>query len=216
MHFINNVLNLIYPPICGFCDKINKDNVCKKCKLEIKKYIECKIDNYSNMNFTRHMYIFKYNGIVRDKIVQYKFNDKPYIYKSFVNLILNNKKIYSFLENYDIIVPVPISKKRKIERGYNQCELIAKDISKNIDTLTIETHVLYKKINNVPQSTLSKLDRLNNVKNVYGFKNCDVVKNKKVILFDDVYTTGSTVNECSKLLKFAGAKTVDVLTIAKD
>lgn len=216
MHFINDVLNLIYPPVCGFCDKISKDTICTKCKLKMENYIVCKIDKYSNMNFNKHMYIFKYDGIVRDKIVQYKFNDKPYMYKSFVNLILNNKKIYGFLKNYDIIVPVPISKKRKLERGYNQCELIVKDISKNINTLTFGTQVLYKKINNVPQSRLSKFDRINNVKNVYGFNNCNVVKNKKVILFDDVYTTGNTANECSKLLKFAGAKTVDVLTIAKD
>lgn len=216
MNFINSVLDLIYPPVCGFCDKINKDTICTKCKLEIKKNMVCKIDSYSNMNFTRHMYIFRYNGIVRDKIVQYKFNDKPYIYRSFVNLILKNKEIYSFLKNYDIIVSVPISKKRKLERGYNQCELIAKDISRNICTLALETRVLYKKINNVPQSTLSKFDRLNNVKNVYGLKNYNVVKDKKIILFDDVFTTGSTANECSRLLKLAGARTVDVLTIAKD
>lgn len=216
MNFINGILNLLYPPVCGFCDKINKNAMCTKCSLKIKNSIVCKIDYYSNKNFTKHMYIFKYNGIARDKIVQYKFNDKIYIYKSFVNLILKNKKIYSFLENYDIIVPVPISKKRKRKRGYNQCELIAKGICKNITTLTLEPQVLYKEVNNVQQSTLSKKDRINNVKNVYKLKNSNSLKNKKIVLLDDVFTTGNTVNECSRLLKLAGAEIVDVLTIAKD
>lgn len=216
MNVINGILNLLYPPVCGFCDKINKTSICTKCNLKIKNSIVCKIDYYYDRNFTKHMYISKYDGIIRDKIVQYKFNDKIYIYKSFVDLILKNKKIYSFLKNYDIIVPVPISKKRKRQRGYNQSELLAKGICEKISTLKLQTQVLYKKVNNVPQSTLSKKDRMDNVKNVYKLRNSNNLENKKIVLLDDVFTTGNTVNECSRLLKIAGAQTVDVLTIAKD
>lgn len=208
-------VNLVYPNICGFCEKICKDDVCVKCKLEVEKLLKCKI-NYYNKSFNKHMYLFEYKGIIREKIVQYKFNDKAYICKSFVNLMLKNKKMYSFLQNYDIIVPVPISKKRKHKRGYNQCELIARKIAKNIDNLQIASNVLYKKIDTVPQSTLNKKDRQQNVKNAYGVRNIQIINNKKILLFDDVFTTGSTVEECSKTLKNAGALTVDVLTIAKD
>lgn len=217
MNFINNILNLIYPPVCGFCNKINQNNICKKCELKIRGEMICNVDYYYNKNFNKHIYIFKYESLIRDKIVQYKFNNKSYMYKSFANLIVKDKKIYNFLKSYDIIVPVPISKKRKKERGYNQCELIAKDISKKMHTLKLGTDILYKIVNNAPQSTLSKFGRTKNVKDVYNLnKNCSIVKDKKIILFDDVYTTGSTANECSKLLKIAGAQRIDVLTIAKD
>ena len=71
-------------------------------------------------------------------------------------------------------------------------------------------------MNNKPQSTKNKEDRINNVIGVYFTKNEYKILNKKVLLLDDIYTTGSTVNECSKILKLAGAKNVDVITIAKD
>ena len=71
-------------------------------------------------------------------------------------------------------------------------------------------------MNNKPQSTKNKEDRIANVIGVYFIKKEDKILNKKVLLLDDIYTTGSTVNECSKILKLAGAKKVDVITIAKD
>ena len=214
--FFDVIINLVYPKVCGFCDKICKENVCNKCRVKIQKYLVCKVDYYHKKSFNKHMYLFKYKGIIRDKILQYKFNDKSYIYESFVNLILKNKKIYRFLENYDIIVAVPISKKRKLQRGYNQSELIARKIAKNIENLQFLQNILYKKIDTLPQSTLNKIQRRNNVKNAYIIKNTKAIQNKKVLLFDDVFTTGSTVEECSKELKNAGASIVDILTIAKD
>lgn len=214
--FFDVVINFAYPKVCGFCDSICKDVVCNKCSVKIQKYMVCKVEYYYKRNFNKHAYLFKYKGIIRDKIVQYKFNDKPYIYESFVNLILKNKKMYRFLKNYDIIVAVPISKKRKLQRGYNQSELIAKKLAKKIENLEFLQNVLYKKIDTLPQSTLNKTQRQSNVKNAYGIRNITAIQNKKVLLFDDVFTTGSTVEECSKVLKNAEASIVDILTIAKD
>ncbi len=213
--FFECCTNLIYPPVCGFCDKLCKKPICNKCNIQLQKNMKCKIDYYKK-SFKRHIYLFKYEGKIREKIVQYKFNDKPYIYESFVNLIIKNKKIYSFLKNYDIIIPVPISKKRKIKRGYNQSELIAKKLSKNLDNLEFMPNILYKKVDTVPQSSLNKIQRHINVKNVYKAKNTKQIQNKKILIFDDIFTTGSTAQECSKILKQAGARAVDVLTIAKD
>ena len=76
--------------------------------------------------------------------------------------------------------------------------------------------MLFKKVNNKPQSTKNREDRKQNVMGAYYTKNETVIYNKKIILLDDIYTTGSTVNECSKMLKLAGAKKVDIITIAKD
>lgn len=132
-----------------------------------------------------------------------------------MNFLLKQQKIFEIIKTYDIILPVPISKKRYKQRGYNQTELIARKIRKKTD-IELVTNCLYKEKNNVPQSTLNKEDRIENVKNAYIIKNSKIIKDKRVIIFDDIYTTGSTVNECSKLLKQNNVKEILVMTIAKD
>ena len=123
------------------------------------------------------------------------------------------KKYVKLFGSYDIIGAVPIHKKREKDRGYNQSELIAKEIAKN--TPNIEYKNILKKLkNNHRQSELKMEERLKNVKNVYDVQNKEIIQNKRIILFDDVYTTGSTVNECSKVLKENGAKEILVLTLA--
>ncbi len=109
---------------------------------------------------------------------------------------------------------MPIHKIRKRQRGYNQSALIAKDLAKNIESLKYE-NALKKKINNKKQSSLSKKERIENVKNVYEVKSREIILNKRVILFDDIYTTGATVNECKKVLEENGAKDILILTLAK-
>ena len=213
--FINYVLNLIYPNICGICDKISKESLCKKCEIKLNNIAKFKIDKYKNKNFEKHLYIFKYEGIIKESLIKFKFNEKPYIYKSFVNFLIKNEKICRFLKSYDIIIPVPIHYNRKVTRGYNQSALIAKEISKKLE-IKYEGNVLFKKVNNTPQSTKNRNDRRKNVVGVYYTKDQNLIYNKKIILLDDIYTTGSTVNECCKELKEAGAKNIDVITIAKD
>ena len=130
-------------------------------------------------------------------------------------MILKTKKTYSFLKKYDIILYVPMFKKHKLIRGYNQSELIARKISDTLG-ITLEKNNLAKVINTKKQSTLTKSEREKNVKNAFKLKNPEKIKDKKIILFDDIYTTGSTVNECSKILKKAGAAEIVILTIAVD
>lgn len=210
------ILDLIYPPKCGFCGKICAESLCTKCFLEIKKY-ENKIE-YFNTNrkyFDEYENIFKYDGKIRDKIIEYKFQNKAYLYKTFTKIILNNKKICGFLEKYDIIIPIPIHKNRKKERGYNQTELIAREIAKNTK-LILEKDVLVKIKNVTSQTKLTKEKRIQNVKDVFKIISNKKIYKKNIILLDDIYTTGSTVNEASRILKLAGARKIGVLTIAKD
>ena len=216
---VSKIINLIFPPVCAFCGKINHKFLCKECNKRIEEIEDVCIDTYNQKDiyYQEHIYVFKYEGFIREKLIEYKFNDKAYSYKTFVNILLNNKKICEILKSYDIIIPVPIHNKRKKERGYNQTELIAKEIEKIIENLEYE-NILMKKVNTKPQSTLNKSDRARNVKDVYGLKVIDDItkyRGKKILIFDDIYTTGSTVNECAKLLK-DGSKKIGILTIAKD
>lgn len=134
--------------------------------------------------------------------------------------MLKNDFFFENFKSYDTIIPVPISKKRKKERGYNQSLLIAKELVKQVNkekkTLSLCVDALEKIKNIVPQSTLDKENRLQNVQGVYQLKNKEQLIGKKILLIDDIYTTGSTVKECAKVLQQVSVKKIDVFTIAKD
>lgn len=146
-----------------------------------------------------------------------KFHEKPYVYKTIANFCKKNEKSFEKLKKYDIIIIVPISRKRKKERGYNQSELFAKEISKIIDA-KMEKRIIYKIKDTVPQSSLNKFQREQNAKGIYIAKNIKKIQNKNILLVDDIYTTGSTINECANTLvqKGISRKQIGVLTIAKD
>ena len=136
------------------------------------------------------------------------------MYKTFAKLILKNEKICRIIKSYDIIIPVPIHKKRKHERGDNQSELIAKEIAKNVKEINYQ-NPLKKTKNNERQSELKKDERKQNVKNVYEIQKAQIIQDNRIILFDDIYTTGSTADECAKILKENNARDILVLTLAK-
>ena len=160
--------------------------------------------------------MFKYTDIRRE-ILEYKFDDKAYYYKTISQVFLKNKKICEILKTYDIIIPVPIHNKRRKERAQNQSALIAKEFSKNINELEYED-ILIKKKNTIAQSTLNKEERLKNAIDMYKIKENkqDIIYNKNVLIFDDIYTTGATANECAKAIREANPSKVGILTIAKD
>lgn len=209
---------LVFPPCCLICGKLLSEICCKDCEKRIYDKLNLKIEskNKKDYYFEKHMYLFTYKDEIRNLILDYKFNDKSYLYELFSKIITKNEKICGILEKYDIIIPVPIHKKRKQKRGYNQSELITRQISKKIPSLVHESTAIQKIKHNIEQSSLSKEQRKQNVKDVYKIVNKEKIENKNIVLFDDIYTTGNTVNEISKILKQNGANKILVLTIAKD
>ena len=235
----NTFLDIIFPQTCIICGKLYRNYVCKECKQKLNKYKKIGIIdnkklimdklNIHNINFKQKyffiygkkiywekmIYYFDYKGIIRKIILQYKFGGKPYISNFFANEILKNKKVYEILKLYDIIIPVPMDKIKKKKRGYNQTELISEIIAKT--GIIFNGNNVLKKIKfTKTQSTLKEKERKDNIKDAYLVVEKEKVKNKKVILFDDIFTTGATANEISKILKEAGAKEILVLVIAKD
>ena len=168
-----------------------------------------------NNFFEEHLYIFTYQGMIRKMILNYKFQEKSYLYKTIVNFLLKKEKFFSILQSYDTIIPVPISRQRKGKRGYNQSELLAKEIAKKLK-IEYNHDCLFKTKNVIEQSKLKKEERQNNLQGAYQLVHPEKLKNKKILLVDDIYTTGSTVKECSKILRQAKPKKIGVFTIAKD
>ena len=213
-----HTLEYIFPPSCGVCGKLGKDYLCEKCEKELRKYeidLEQDLVEEDSDKIIRKLHIFKYKELIRKLIIQYKFDDKSHLYKTFCKFIVKNEKLFDFIKSYDIIVPVPIHKKRMRERGYNQSELIAKDLAKTAG-IRCYTDVLVKIKNNKPQSSLNGNDRKENAKDVYKLVKKEKITNKKVLLFDDIYTTGATVSACIKELGGTETKQIGVLTLARD
>ena len=212
-------MDLVFPPTCVICGKVEPKWICNKCSYLLRKETEaeCGCVEFVDCqeNFSELLYLFSYKGVIRDLILKFKFQSCPYISKIFVNFLLKNEKIFEKIQKYDKIIPVPISKKRKKERGYNQSLLITKEIAQKTK-LELVNNCLYKTQNIIEQSKLNKEERTKNVQGVYEIKNEQLIQNKKILLFDDVYTTGSTVNECSRALREAEPSKIGVLVLAKD
>ena len=216
-NILEQILNLFYPPVCGICGKLNQNFLCQKCNNTLKNQAKFNVENFQKKEkyFKELLYIFKYEGIIRKTILKYKFQEGSYLYKTFVNFILKNQKFFEFIKSYDTIVPVPISKKRYKERGYNQSYLIAKEISKKTK-LELQNRCIIKSKNVIEQSKLNKEEREKNIKGVYEIIDKENLQNKRIILVDDIYTTGNTVNECCRILQKAHPKSISVIVIAKD
>lgn len=218
---LEQILEQIFPTTCGMCGKIYKEPICNKCRAKINKEMICKKQyKYMSGEFVQFTYLFKYKNELRKILLSYKFKEKNYLYEFFVKIILKNEKVYNFLANYDIIIPVPLYYKKLKQRGYNQCGLISKEIAKNVKNLKYQDDILIKIKNNLRQSSLNSNERKSNVKDAYkinDFENQKLeIRNKKILIFDDIYTTGNTVNECTKILKQLEPSIIGVITIFKD
>ena len=207
---LEEILDLFFPRKCVFCnDKINERYTCRKCLNIIEYYrerIEIPVDAY----YDKLICAIKYNGKLRNQMLKFKFYFAKYYAKGFAEILY--KKMVKYDVSADLIIPVPISRTRYRERGYNQSELIVKYLSK-ITKINYNKDILIKEKNNVRQSKLTENQRKENVKNAYSIKNAEAIIEKNIILVDDICTTGSTINECSKILKKFGANRIIVLAV---
>lgn len=180
---IDKILQIIYPPVCGVCQKLDNNYLCNKCAKILKKQAIFGIDDYSKDTekyFDEHLYIFIYDGIIRKVILNYKFNSKSYLYKTFVKFLLKNQKFVEIIKTYDIMIPVSLSWQRQKERGYNQSTLISKEISRSLKVCMVSDS-LYKVKDIMPQSSLNKIERENNIQGVYTIKSPKNITNKKIL-----------------------------------
>ncbi len=200
-----------------------------RTKLE-KKLSEITVEDfYSKARKTRHedkkiMTVFSYEDrLVKKAIHSLKFRKNKRFAKIFAQIlydeILENISELEMLSNFKkpILIPIPLSKQRMRERGFNQCGLVVKEmgrIDKN-QSFTINTKSLIKTKDTPHQSRAkSKKERLENLKNCFGVKQAEKIKGRNIILLDDVVTTGTTLKEARKTLRKHGAKKIICLTIA--
>ena len=154
-----------------------------------------------------------YEGLFREAIHRWKYEGKTSLTPFFGEWMVEGLRRYWQPPSPDLIVPVPLHRKRLRERGLNQAVLLARELSRRTG-IPYSKKVLQKKKPTLPQVSLSGSEREKGVKGAFRMTKKERLEGKLILLVDDVYTTGATVNECSKVLMAGGAARVDVLTLA--
>lgn len=232
----NFLLDALFPPICLNCQKtldksnINEQNkfICDKCLSLIQinntlfcpicrarlpenkkichldsKYLLAPAGNYDNEILKNLIHYFKYKNFK---------NLSPLLGELILSYIKNSR--FQILDSKFLIVPIPLHKKRERMRGFNQSKLLANYIAKKLNLESID--VLERIKNNKPQAYLKDSEeRIKNMSGCFQIKNSNSVNSKNILLIDDVFTSGATINEAVKILKENGAKKIIALVIAK-
>ncbi|MDP8262292.1 MAG: ComF family protein [Candidatus Ancaeobacter aquaticus] len=208
--------------ICPTCSRaviFTKDPFCKKCARPLVVSVGgrdgCYTCKSEKLPFEQLIALGIYEGDLKKCIHALKFEKKEYISKWFSDALVSFIESYSInIRNYDCIVPVPMHPLRKKERGFNQAELIARSLSKKLQIPYARGVLKRVKIGEV-QSGLNKKKRQQNVEDAFVVTSPDVIKNNTVLLVDDIYTTGATVQSAARLLRVNGARKVSVCVLAR-
>ena len=198
--------------ICGimFNSRIGDDHICGECIKSPKKFRMARA-------------VGVYEGTLMKTIQQLKYKGKIQLVRPLgMLLFFAFIKYWNNKNRIDIIVPVPLHIKRFRKRGFNQTYLLIKKwlsfaaaFNVELPYSKIEKNILIKNKQTEPQTGLDRKQRQSNIKNVFSMGDSSKITGKTILLVDDVYTTGATANECAKVLLNEGAKSVDLLTLAR-
>ncbi len=204
----------ISSPICECCGMMFKgreddNHLCGECLMQPKKFRMARAALACDPQLMAVIHRFKYAG-------------KSQLARPLGRLILGVYLRHWQNEKVDLILPIPLHPKRMRRRGFNQSYLLidswksfCKPMADELSTIPVKTDVLSRAQATLPQTGLGRQQRLHNIKGAFKVRIPEKVCGKKVLLVDDVYTTGATVNECARILLKAGAQIVDVLTVAR-
>ena len=209
---MRRLLDLLFPPRCILCRELlekDEEDLCMECRIFAPDYPNRKKRTQFLDSFAAVWY---YEGNVRKSILRYKFYHARH-YAPGYGRLLGRRIAEVYPEGFDILSWVPVSPLRKLTRGYDQAALLAKAAGAE---LGIKPVPLLKKIrHNRPQSGIAQeAKRRANVLGAYRVTNPETVRGKRILLLDDVLTTGSTAGECARMLKTAGAKEVHCAVLA--
>lgn len=221
---VKHFFDFIFPRICVSCKiklNLNENVICNTCLNSIKiipqDLLKLEFIKKSHNNFyvddLQSLFLFEKDKALQKILHSYKYENKIFIGKYLGDLVIYN--LEPFIKNWDadLIIPVPLHKLKKAERGYNQSFYIAKQIAKKLN-IDIDKKILKRNKYTLTQTKMNFMERKENVFNAFKVKKGNKINGKKIILVDDVITTGATISECAKVLKQNGAKNVYALSIA--
>lgn len=203
---VDTILHLLFPPKCTLCGKVlekQETDLCRACRIDSP---ECtgKHKNFSFLDSWAAVWYYK--GYIRESLLRYKFRRARH-YAPVYGRMLAMRLQQEYPDGFDILTWVPISSLRRFTRGYDQVELLARSVGQELGMMPVCT--LKKMRNNRPQSAITgQAQRRANVLGVYKAVCPQEVQGKRVLLLDDIVTTGATAGECARVLLTAGAKEV--------
>ena len=197
----------------GFCRTCTKKvklvgrTYCLKCGTPMKREVEL-CDNCKNTAhaFSQSKAIFRYTGDMKNAMYRFKYANKRCYGAVFARHAVKNYGSWIKLKNLDAIVPVPMYDKKKRKRGYNQAEVFARELSK-VTGVPVESEIVRREIDTIAMKQLNRLKRKKNLLNAFILAK-NVVQFRKVLIVDDIYTTGTTMDEVARTLKNGGVEEV--------
>jgi len=230
------IINLFYPALCRVCSKkINEfnHNICGGCAKKIKERMPpfcmkcgrqlkgdpeliatCQGCKKDAPHFDRAWSACCYDDPLKGLIHDFKYKKITSLSADFTTLIINFMKKYNVGRDCQIIIPIPMHPNRLFKREINHSDILARDLSKTMG-ISYSGNTLKKTKDTLLQSKLKREARIKNLHSSFFLKDNSIVRNKNILLVDDLFTTGSTVNECSMLLKNSGARCVEIMTLAR-
>ncbi len=233
---LQTILDMIYPvrcPVCGgivvpkgerICGLCRKkltyitEPRCKKCgkpiEQEEKEY--CGDCEHKNFQFARGYCVWVYDDLMKHSVAEFKYHNKKEYAKFYIQEMV---RIYGDTLkklSFDAVVPVPLHKSRYLARGYNQADILARGLGKELD-IPVISRLLVRNKKTLPQKQLSDKERLRNLREAFDINQRILEKNPKernrVLLVDDIFTTGSTLEACTNVLKSNGTNEVYFITL---
>ncbi len=222
LNLLRESVDLFLPRFCINCNTklaVNETWLCNNCYLGMPTLEKDEINSFYIEKFPPETGIcslfsyFKYQkaNTFQKLIHKLKYSGYYRIGTFLGNLLGERIKAQNLFTEYNLLIPVPIHKIKKIERGYNQTEYFAKELSKLLK-IQCKNDLLIRKIYKESQTKHNKAERLKNVQGIFEVNKPEYIKNKNIIIIDDIVTTGATVNEISKICKKAGANKISVIT----
>ena len=205
MGFFSGMMDLLFPPKCMFCRRVLRAGSHGSCSACQKK-VMADIAPVKGSFFSRCCVAMEYSGSVRDAVIRFKFKNQPGYATEFGRILAETIRAQAKGE-YDLMTWIPVAPERLEKRGYDQAMLIAMSAALELGDVAVET--LRKQKNNVAQSSLTDTaQRKRNVLGAYEATDPELIEGKRILLIDDIITTGSTMDEASRTLLEAGAKEV--------
>lgn len=228
------LVDMIFPPACPICGKPlgyengKRKRICENCIGKIQyiqeprcmkcgKQIESSDVEYcydceqKKHNYNRGVAVYAYTDGIKQSLYRFKYQGKRE-YACFYGLeAAKHCKMYIDRWGIDLIIPVPMYAAKQKKRGYNQAELIALELGKNLN-IPVDTGNLIRSKKTIPMKELNDIERRKNIENAFHMK-ANVVKYKKILLVDDIYTTGATIDKCAEVLQKHEAKEIYFLCL---
>ena len=194
-------IQFLEPPWCDICGTPDVNGLCDACATSPPRYGQLRT-------------VAVYQTTLQEAIHLFKFQKKKVFVRHLIELINAHIPADCDVATYDFILPIPIHKKRLRERGFNQATLLADGIAK-AEGVPVLTETLVRKRHTIAQSSLDKEARQQNIVGAFDIRNPDVIRGKRLLLIDDVFTTGATIREAVSELWTADPAEIDVLTLAR-